>query len=307
MTAGTPEPTLDGGGDGASVQTLHENTWVSLKVIRKPEAGVNGYVYSHETRCAGRIVAVLPYRDTPSGREYLVKSEMTPCWGFDQVPSAITGGYEGGDIEDDAVREMLEETGYEITRGELIPLGESFASKSADTVYSLFSVDLTGREAGEAIGDGTRVEAESAAVWTRFGQLAFMKDPQLHVMFLRLFSQPAVAADPAIASSAGDGAQAPAPEPAGKLARVEVKGFRDLGIVRVTESTLAGEAMLRAETADGAVAEFPASSLHFITWLPEGVQAQGRPAITRNPDYDGDGWDSRDDGLDDEDDGEMPF
>lgn len=311
MTEGMAfEPTLDGGGGTAVVQTLHENAWVSLKVVRKPDAGVNGYVYSHETRCGGRIVAVLPYRDTPSGREYLVKSEMTPCWGLDQVLSAITGGYEGGDIEDDAVREMLEETGYAITRSELIPLGESFASKSADTVYSLFSVDLTGREAGEAIGDGTRVEAESAVVWTRFGQLAFMKDPQLHVMFVRLFSQSAIPADPAVASAARTGAQAAA-EPAGKLARVEVKGFRDLGIVRVSESTLAGEAMLRAESTDGAVAEFPASSLHFITWLPEGAQVPPREpaAITRaNPDYDGDGWDSRGDGYDlGDDDEEGPF
>lgn len=60
----------------------------------------------------------------------------------------------------------------------------------------------------------------------------------------------------------------------GRLARCEVKGFRDLGIVRVSESTLAGEPMLRAESADGAVAEFPASSLHFITWLPEGAQVK---------------------------------
>jgi transcriptional regulator with XRE-family HTH domain len=58
----------------------------------------------------------------------------------------------------------------------------------------------------------------------------------------------------------------------GRLARVEVKGFRDLGIVRVSESTLAGEPMLRAESTDGAVAEFPASSLHFITWLPDGAK-----------------------------------
>jgi hypothetical protein len=111
---------------------------------------------------------------------------MTPCWGFDQVLSAITGGYEGGGIEDDAVREMLEETGYAITRDELIPLGTSFASKSADTVYSLFSVDLTGREAGEAIGDGARLEAESAAVWVDAVTLATLSDPQLAVMCMRI-------------------------------------------------------------------------------------------------------------------------
>jgi transcriptional regulator with XRE-family HTH domain len=83
----------------------------------------------------------------------------------------------------------------------------------------------------------------------------------------------------------------------GRLARVEVKGFRDLGIVRVTESTLAGEAMLRAETTDGAVAEFPASSLHFITWLPEGaVVPKPEPAALPARDYyvdEPDDWDER--------------
>lgn len=172
---------------GMELETLHENQWLSLKLLRAPESGIHGYVYSHETRCNGRIVAVLPIRfvDGP-GVEFLIKSEVTPCWGLDFVRSAITGGYEGGDIEDDAVREMLEETGYTITREELIHLGESFASKSSDTVYSLFSVDLTGREAGEAIGDGSRLEAESQAIWVPWEELARLKDPQLSVMFLRL-------------------------------------------------------------------------------------------------------------------------
>ena len=88
-------------------------------------------------------------------------------------------------------------------------------------------------------------------------------------------------------------------EPPGKLAHVEVKGFRDLGVVRVSESTLGGVAMLRAESADGAVAEFPASSLHFITWLPEGAtEADVRralPAGAAHDAHDGfgdrDGWD----------------
>ena len=73
----------------------------------------------------------------------------------------------------------------------------------------------------------------------------------------------------------GAGAEVAPPKP-GRRARVEVKGFRDLGIVRVTETTLAGEAMLHAERDDGSSADFPASSLHFITWLPEGA-----PEMTR--------------------------
>jgi transcriptional regulator with XRE-family HTH domain len=86
----------------------------------------------------------------------------------------------------------------------------------------------------------------------------------------------------------------PAPAPAGRLARCEVKGFRDLGIVRVTESTLAGEPMLRAESADGAVAEFPASSLHFITWLPEGAALTPAPRAAIPS-----GWGADDDDTDD--------
>jgi 8-oxo-dGTP pyrophosphatase MutT (NUDIX family) len=169
------------------IETLLDNEWLSLRVVREPDRGVNGYVYSHESRCQGRIVAVLPYATTkPGGRRYLVKSEMTPCWSLDQVLSAITGGYEGGDIADDAVREMLEETGYEITRDELIPLGESYASKSTDTVYTLFSVNLTGKTAGEALGDGSRLESESAAIWCTTERLAQLRDPQLHVMHMRL-------------------------------------------------------------------------------------------------------------------------
>lgn len=249
-----------------TVQTLHENSWLSLKIVRRPEAGVNGYVFSHETRCQGRIVAVLPYRETARGREYLTKREMTPCWGFGQVRSAMTGGYEGGDIQDDAVREMLEETGYAITRAELIPLGESYASKSADTVYTLFSVDLTGREAGEALGDGSRLESESAAEWVTGAELACVMDPQVHVMFVRLGTL-----------RPHWGRDAPG---RGRRARVEVKGFRDLGVVRVTETTLAGEPMLHAECDDGSSADFPPSSLHFITWLPDGlVEMAARAAI----------------------------
>jgi hypothetical protein len=105
-----------------------------------------------------------------------------------------------------------------------------------------------------------------------------------------------------------DGTAAAAPEPRpGRLARVEVKGFRDLGIVRVTETTLAGEAMLHAEKDDGTSADFPASSLHFITWLPEGAQETTRAMLPPgrggfDPEYE-----LSDDDLDDADETEGPF
>jgi 8-oxo-dGTP pyrophosphatase MutT (NUDIX family) len=165
---------------------LHANPWLSLREIRRPDLGINGYVYSHEARCRGRIVAVLPYSNTPRGRLYLVRSETTPCWGLQPHLSAITGGYEGGDIEDDAVHELLEETGYAITRDDLIPLGVSYASKSSDTVYTLFSANLTGRVPGVAVGDGSRLEAEGSTRWLRAAELGAVRDPQVATMYLRL-------------------------------------------------------------------------------------------------------------------------
>lgn len=162
-------------------EILYENQWLSLCMVTSPFP----YVYSHETRCNGRIVAVLPFRDARN-REYLVRSEVTPCWSPDPELSAITGGWEGGDIEDDVVREVLEETGYPITREDLIALGVSRASKSSDTLYSLFAVNLTGREAGMATGDGTPLEAGSSVQWVSAETLAWLKDPQLAVMYRRL-------------------------------------------------------------------------------------------------------------------------
>jgi 8-oxo-dGTP pyrophosphatase MutT (NUDIX family) len=223
-------------------------------MVRKPDEDVHGYVYSHETRCRGRIVAVLPYRDTPGGREYLVKSEMTPCWGFDRVRSAVTGGWEGGDIADDAVHEMLEETGYAITCGELIPLGESWASKSSDTVYTLFSVDLTGREAGEALGDG--IEQPNIAEWITAAELTAVMDPQVHVMFRRLATRPA--------APQADGP----PLPEGEYARVEIMGH-DYHTGWVTERDRAGVRVLAIADWDGRVlAEVPGQSLYKFVPLP---------------------------------------
>lgn len=87
-------------------------------------------------------------------------------------------------------------------------------------------------------------------------------------------------------------AEGATPEPAGRLARIEVKGFRDLGVVRVTETTFAGEPMVHAERTpwsseafEGDAADFPASSLHFVTWLPERLIAEGTHRAISGRDY----------------------
>ena len=92
----------------------------------------------------------------------------------------------------------------------------------------------------------------------------------------------------------------PAPTPPGRLANVEVKGFRDLGVVAITETNLAGVPMLHAECRDGSAADFPASSVHFIAYLPDGSPwpepgTKPRLALTSGSRYEDDhDWRERD-------------
>ena len=141
----------------------------------------------------------------------------------------------------------------------------------------------------ENLGTIGRVRAIVAAVVACYGDA---RDETLHggvggqhctATMATAFLLKLLAGDDGPAQTLAEASEAMLPsidDPPGKLAHVEVKGFRDLGVVRVSESTLGGVAMLRAVDADGAVAEFPASSLHFITWLPEGAtEADVRRAL----------------------------
>lgn len=168
-------------------ELLHANEWVSLYEV-------NGYVYSYETRCQGKIVAVLPYRyikpEDKYGRgryEFLLRYEITPCWDSHRVASAITGGWEGGDVEDDAVREVLEETGYEIKRDELIPMGECYGTKSTNVVFSLFGVDLSGREPGQMTDAGS--SGGDFASWVKTRSIFTIQDPIVSVMYTRMLGR----------------------------------------------------------------------------------------------------------------------
>lgn len=175
------------------IETLHENDWLSLRKIVDPDNHVSGYVYSHETRCQGVIVAVLPYRqvaggpDDPGVYQYLLRSEVTPCWGMEPTLSTVTGGGEKGEHPGaTAARELLEETGFDVplTRDRWTPLGQSRASKSADTIYELSAVDVTGLVPGEIVGDGTYHDTNAPSVWVNNPWESV--DPQASVMHARL-------------------------------------------------------------------------------------------------------------------------
>lgn len=174
------------------VETLYYNEWLSLKKVVAKETGISGYVFSHETRCEGRIVLVLPYRKTENGFEYLVRSEITPCWSLDHCYSGITGGWEGEAIVEDAKRELDEEAGYTVDLSEFIDLGTCRASKSSDSIYSLFTVDLTNKEQHEAVGDGSEGERNASVEWMSAEEAVQLCDAQLVTALARITSHPSI-------------------------------------------------------------------------------------------------------------------
>ena len=189
---------------------LYHNDWVSLRKVVSPDNGVKGYVYSTETRCNGEIISIMPYRrvmvvaeamkDLRLGKDlgrvewrYLMKSEATPCWALaaktkllHQFLSTLTGGVEDGDSTNTACNELEEEAGYKVTLDMLVDLGTCFASKSSDTIYHLYSVDLTGFPQEEPVGDGSALEKAAKPIWVKKEQILESPDPLASVLFLRL-------------------------------------------------------------------------------------------------------------------------
>ena len=64
------------------VETLYDNKWLSLKQVVKPDVGINGYVFSHASRCNGKIVSILPFRYAINDKgkrtiQFLIRKEIT--------------------------------------------------------------------------------------------------------------------------------------------------------------------------------------------------------------------------------------
>lgn len=168
-------------------EELFNNKWISLRKI-------GNYVYSHETRCNGKIVSILPWREIYDDygflqNQFLMRLERTPCWtSSEPIRCTITGGVETDSPILDAQREILEETGYDVPESALEPLGTSYGTKSSDTIYYLYTVDLTDYEQGEAKGDGGFLESMEGCEWVNASAIIDCKDPQASVIWIRAFA-----------------------------------------------------------------------------------------------------------------------
>lgn len=173
---------------------LSQGKFTSYRKLVNEEKGFSGYEFLHEDRCNGSIISILPFRrnDTMIRRDnpfdFLLRSELTPCWDENEnVWSSITGGVDNGNNEiETALIELEEEAGYKVNAEDLIFLGYSFGTKSSDTIYTLFSVDLTDYERGVAKGDGSLLEGEAYCEWVEDISIAY--DPLVYSSYFKLKS-----------------------------------------------------------------------------------------------------------------------
>lgn len=134
---------------------LCKNKWLSLFSKKCPKSQNNEeYVYSHETRCSGSIVAVLLYeRVGKDAWKYGLRSEITPCWGSDEQISSLTGGVDdGGPPINYAIKEVKEEAGYICKKEDFTALGTCRGTKSTDTLYTLYALNVSGLKKVEPTG-----------------------------------------------------------------------------------------------------------------------------------------------------------
>ena len=166
---------------------LFSNDWVELRSMECPEMGIEGYVYAHEKRTGGILVAVLPfYRNVDGNLVAVLRTEVVPPWGLRAEACAVTGGAEdeGESYDGVALREMEEETGFKAGFDRVIPLGTCRGTKCLDTTYRLYAVDVTGLDPGPALGDGSELERLGGTMRTLHPEEC--ADPVVSVMWARL-------------------------------------------------------------------------------------------------------------------------
>jgi len=171
----------------SAIKILFKNDFLELREIAIPNTPIKGYVYSHEKKSNGKKVVLLPFRKVDGKVQFLIRKEPVPCWeGMNFLPVSITGSLENNIPRETALHELKEEGGYEIEDIQLIDLGTSYGNKSCDTVYYLYTADLTEVPRDDAEGDGSDLEKQSYCEWK--DSIDGAVDPFVYVCFRKMRS-----------------------------------------------------------------------------------------------------------------------
>lgn len=153
-------------------EILFGNNWMELK---KRDGW---FTFAHNTHGDG--VAVLGYRHTTDGLQYLLRVEHTPPHGPGFRRTSLTGTIEHGLTPlQTAVKELLEESGYTAAESEMRPYGWVHPSKFSDYKQYIYAVCLDGKIQGPIEGDGSDGEKGASVVWVPLHEALAVNDPSV--------------------------------------------------------------------------------------------------------------------------------
>jgi hypothetical protein len=179
-------------------ELIASGKFVALRALETDEYR---YEYTIDSRCDGRLVAVLPIYVFSEGDIFddytIVHMEMTPAWGRNEfiTPNSITGGFEPkkhADTRATAVAELFEEAGIVADEKRLFSLGSCHALKSSASSYDLFAYSLSDEEMDNypdqfrSSGDGSYMEQQEwSQVMRMVDVIAESPDPLISIMYNR--------------------------------------------------------------------------------------------------------------------------
>ena len=144
-----PEQAPAGAGDG--VETLYQGQW--LRMMRRGH-------WEYAERTHGKGMAVIIIAVTPDDRVLFVEQQRVPLGARTiEMPAGLVGDDHDHDtLESAARRELVEETGWEPAKVEVLLIGPTSAGMSSERIAFVRATDL------RRVGDGGGVDGEDIVV-----------------------------------------------------------------------------------------------------------------------------------------------
>ena len=123
--------------------------------------------------------------------KFLSRVEATPCWEYtNPVMSSLTGGVDKNNTPlKTAQIELREEAGYIVNEDEIISLGTTYSTKSSDSVYHLFAVEITQETSKIKAVAESELEKTSYCKWVSKEEIIEAKDPFIIVLMTKLLQK----------------------------------------------------------------------------------------------------------------------
>lgn len=136
-----------------------------LKIKRLKINKISGNYLQIEDN-APHKVALLPYKLEDHKKKILCRMEPIAARKFRKEICSFTGTGEIGETpQETAVRELFEESGFQVDTSLLEDLGIIYTSKITNSFYNCFAIDLTGIPGETPPGDGSVIEKYSRNFW----------------------------------------------------------------------------------------------------------------------------------------------